>query len=400
MSQPLRQTKGAISGSGKRVLIVDDSIINRAILGQVLLGKGYDIREAADGETALTLAHDFAPHLILMDIIMPGMSGIEACMRFKADPALADIPVLFVTSLHDEESVVQAFDVGGVDFITKPFRENEIVARVAAHSELYLSRLMLQAYTRRIKEQLEKTAVEEEAGRRVQFRLLPPDHLRLGEFEFQRILMPSLSMSGDFVDYFALDTDRVAFYMLDVAGHGVASAFVSVLVKSFVSHAMRENHSGRDRGIKSPSVLLQELNAQLLHEGLEKHVSMFLGVLDTRHGELLYANGGHFPFPLLCAHGSTQVLHCKSMPVGLFDFARYADATITLTPGSQLVLLSDGVLEILPESTLRDKLARLDQACSIPGITLDQIKSNLGLDRADNLPDDVALLTITRGNHG
>ena len=392
--------KTDLSGNNKRVLIVDDSIINRILLRRVLSNKGYEVREAVDGEEAVNLSHEFSPHVIIMDVIMPRMDGFHACQKLKTDPVLADVPVLFVTSLDDEDSVVKAFEAGGVDFVTKPFRENEILARVSVHSELYVSRLKLQSYAHRIKQQLEKTAADEEAGRRVQFRLLPPDGFRMRDFEFHRLLMPSLSMSGDFVDYFALDDDRVAFYMLDVAGHGVASAFVSVLVKSFVSHAMGDYKLGRDRLINSPADLLHELNDQLLHESLEKHVTMFFGIIDTRRGELLYANGGQFPFPLLCGDGSAQVIQCKSMPVGLFDFTHYTNTMIALPAGSRLVLLSDGILEILPESNLLDKLAQLDHVCSAPDATLEQIKSGLKLDQKDELPDDVAMLSIKRDAHG
>ena len=115
------------------ILIVDDDPDARAMLGQALRGAGFVALDAPDGETGLQSARAAAPDLVLMDAVMPGMGGFEACKRLKAQPDTAHIPVMFMTGLSDSEHVVEGFRVGGVDYVTKPVVLDELIARIRVH---------------------------------------------------------------------------------------------------------------------------------------------------------------------------------------------------------------------------------------------------------------------------
>ncbi|MCZ6680103.1 MAG: response regulator, partial [Candidatus Poribacteria bacterium] len=115
------------------ILIVDDIPANLNILRQTLESEGYEIIPATSGAIALRLAAQTQPSLILLDIIMPGIDGFETCRRLKADEATADIPVIFITAKDEMESLVEGFRVGGVDYITKPFKEEDVLVRVRNH---------------------------------------------------------------------------------------------------------------------------------------------------------------------------------------------------------------------------------------------------------------------------
>jgi len=122
-------------GNGKGVnkqiiLIVDDNPTNLRLLSVMLVHQGYDVRKALNGEMALMAIASDLPDLILLDVRMPKMDGYELCRVIKADPAKADIPVIFISALDDPIDKVTAFSVGGVDYITKPFSEPEVMARV------------------------------------------------------------------------------------------------------------------------------------------------------------------------------------------------------------------------------------------------------------------------------
>lgn len=119
--------------SASRILIVDDTPANIDVLDQMLEAEGHQISVAASGEAALDLAPKIAPDLILLDIMMPGIDGFETCRRLTADPATKDIPVLFITAKSDAEDVVKGFSLGAVDYIAKPFREQEVLTRVRFH---------------------------------------------------------------------------------------------------------------------------------------------------------------------------------------------------------------------------------------------------------------------------
>lgn len=118
------------------VMIVDDTPVNMRLLSDFLESNGYSTQAFPSGRKALAAAARRAPDLILLDITMPEMDGYEVCAHLKADPALADIPVIFISALSDAEDKVRAFTCGGVDYISKPFKAEEVLARVQAHLNL------------------------------------------------------------------------------------------------------------------------------------------------------------------------------------------------------------------------------------------------------------------------
>ncbi|MGE8498738.1 MAG: response regulator [Pseudomonas sp.] len=115
------------------ILIVDDTPDNLALLSDALDDVGYMVLVALDGLSALSRIQRRRPDLILLDAMMPGLDGFETCRRIKGDAATADIPVLFMTALTDSEHVVEGFEAGGIDYVTKPINTEEVLARVASH---------------------------------------------------------------------------------------------------------------------------------------------------------------------------------------------------------------------------------------------------------------------------
>ncbi len=142
----------AVDAARADVLIVDDLAENLQILTEVLHEEGYHVRPVTNGEMALLAARERTPDIILLDISMPEMSGFEVCQALKADHNLADIPVLFITALQQTENKLLAFQVGGADYITKPFHFEEVKARVRTHLELHRkSRELRDAYERLVR---------------------------------------------------------------------------------------------------------------------------------------------------------------------------------------------------------------------------------------------------------
>lgn len=127
-------TGSAVAGPGV-VLIVDDTPDNLALLSDALDAVGYTVLVALDGASALERIERLAPDIILLDAVMPGISGFETCERIKANARYAQIPVVFMTGLTESEHVVRGFRAGGIDYVTKPIRPEEVLARVAAHLE-------------------------------------------------------------------------------------------------------------------------------------------------------------------------------------------------------------------------------------------------------------------------
>ncbi len=118
------------------ILAVDDTPASLRLLTDILHGEGYTVRSAINGELALRAAVAQAPQLILLDISMPDVDGFEVCRRIKQEPQLRDVPIIFVSALSDTQDKLKGFEFGGVDYVTKPFQREELLARVRTHLEL------------------------------------------------------------------------------------------------------------------------------------------------------------------------------------------------------------------------------------------------------------------------
>ena len=137
------------------VLLVDDNALNLQMLHQTLQGQGYRLLSAKSGEDALRIAKQALPDLILLDIMMPGIDGYETCARLKADESTQNSVIIFLTALHDTKEKVRGLSLGAVDFITKPFEPEEIVARVSRQLEVHLEHKALLAQNQRLASRLE-----------------------------------------------------------------------------------------------------------------------------------------------------------------------------------------------------------------------------------------------------
>jgi signal transduction histidine kinase len=134
------------------ILIVDDVAANLKLLSDTLKAEGYKIRPVPNGALALQVAEKEKPALILLDIMMPGMNGYKVCRQLKENPKLKDVPVIFISALNDTNDIVKGLNLGGVDYITKPFRPEEIKARVSTHLKLHLQSIELLRKNRELQE--------------------------------------------------------------------------------------------------------------------------------------------------------------------------------------------------------------------------------------------------------
>ncbi len=140
------------------IMVVDDTPANLDLLSRMLDDAGYQVNAFPNGQLALRSARLFPPDLILLDILMPGMDGYEACIEFKADPRTRNIPVIFISALNQTDDILRAFEVGGVDYVSKPFREAEVLARAGAHLDLYRLQRQLRASREHVRTLLDSTA--------------------------------------------------------------------------------------------------------------------------------------------------------------------------------------------------------------------------------------------------
>ncbi len=151
------------------LLVIDDDPLNLRFLAGVLRDGGYRVRPARDPNLAISAARTEIPDLILLDIVMPEKDGYEVCMELQADPATCHIPVIFISALGETPSKIRAFSAGGVDYITKPFEKQEILARIQTHLSLRNMRKSLEQKNEQLRTEIDRAIKAQERLRQLEF---------------------------------------------------------------------------------------------------------------------------------------------------------------------------------------------------------------------------------------
>jgi serine phosphatase RsbU (regulator of sigma subunit) len=386
----------------ERIVVIDDTEMVRKVLVQYLERLGFSTLEAADGEEGLDVIRANRPDLVLCDLRMPNLDGLGLLKVLKQESP--DLPIVVMSGaglLHD---AIGALQLGAWDYVEKPVELavlehaiNRALEKAALVEENRRYRAHLERLNRDLEASLRLLAEDEDAGRQIQVRMLPHNHQRFGDYLFTRDVIPSSFLSGDFIDVFRIDPRHWGFYLADVSGHGVSSALVTVLLRTFVQRQVASSIESGDDLVLSPARLLMRLNEEMARDHLDKHLTIFYGVIDLQEDTLLYANAGHFPWPVLYDGGAVTVLEQPGVPVGMMAHSRYLEHRVPLTDSMSLSVFSDGVLEVLSQATLDAKLEYLRGLFGKPNVTVEQAKQELHLDGHSSLPDDVAILIIQRG---
>ncbi len=384
-----------------RILTIEDDPIIRGNIVAFLEDSGYQMLEAEDGRQGLQQFHGNQPDLVLCDLRMPKLDGLEVLQEISRSSP--DTPVIIVSGAGMIGDAIQALKRGAWDYITKPIPDMQVL-EAAVNKALERSRLVkenrayqnkLEQLNRELHDALAQLKANQQAGREVQARLLPADDQQLADFVFRHRLYPAMQLSGDFVDYFKIDQEHIGFYMVDVSGHDTGSAFVTVIVKTLMSQLVDALGDGDDT-ILVPNKTLHRLNDELYRQDLDKYITMFYGVLHRSEDRLIVSNGGHYPFPLLFDGNQVRQLNTKGRPVGLFNDVQFINNELHLPSDFLLVVLSDGIFELMPEKTNKECYGHLLASIDSTKMSLDELKDVIGLQDVSQLLDDVALLAITR----
>ncbi|MGM3388258.1 SpoIIE family protein phosphatase [Stutzerimonas stutzeri] len=384
------------------LLIIDDDDVVRASLAAYLDDSGFRVLQAPNGPRGMELFDAEHPDLIICDLRMPQMDGLEL-IRLVTERQ-ADLPVIVVSGAGVMSDAVEALRLGAADYLIKPLEDLAMLEHSVRRA---LDRSRLRLENRRYREQLETAnrdlqaslhllQEDQDAGRQVQMNMLPDTPCSIDDFQFSHLIIPSLYLSGDFVDYFRVDEHRIGFYLADVSGHGASSAFVTVLLKFMTTRLLYESRRGGVLREFKPSEVLDHINRGLINCKLGKHVTMLGGVIDQERNLLHYSIGGHLPMPVIYTEGQARYLEGRGLPVGLFAEATYDNYEIELPASFSLTLLSDGILDLLPGETLKEKEAGLPGLVANAGGTLEGLRRVFGLAGLDDMPDDIALLVLSR----
>ncbi|MGC3491718.1 two-component system response regulator RssB [Pseudomonas aeruginosa] len=384
------------------LLIIDDDEVVRESLAAYLEDSNFKVLQALNGLQGLQIFESEQPDLVICDLRMPQIDGLELIRRIRQ--TASETPIIVLSGAGVMSDAVEALRLGAADYLIKPLEDLAVLEHSVrrALDRAYLRvenqryRDKLEAANRELQASLNLLQEDQNAGRQVQMNMLPVTPWSIEGLEFSHRIIPSLYLSGDFVDYFRVDERRVAFYLADVSGHGASSAFVTVLLKFMTTRLLYESRRNGTLPEFKPSEVLAHINRGLINTKLGKHVTMLGGVIDLEKNSLTYSIGGHLPLPVLFVEGQASYLEGRGLPVGLFDDATYDDRVMELPPSFSLSLFSDGILDVLSGATLKEKEASLPEQVAAAGGTLDGLRQVFGLANLAEMPDDIALLVLSR----
>jgi sigma-B regulation protein RsbU (phosphoserine phosphatase) len=184
--------------------------------------------------------------------------------------------------------------------------------------------------------------------------------------------------------------------MADVSGHGAASAFVTVMLRTLIIQYRDALWQAGDDTILHPQQILTRANRDLCRQNLEKHLTLFFGVIDLEQNTMRYSNGGQYPYPLHYDGSEVRALECPGRPLGLFEDAEFRGWQHDLPRECALVLVSDGVLELMSEDAMLKRYSALLAGAQGTDTVLDEMTAGLDVLADQHLPDDIAFLVISR----
>ena len=400
------------------ILIVDDIPRNLQVLGNILQKYDCEIAIAAGGNQALSIVNNIVPDLILLDVMMPDINGFDVCVKIKEMHPEEDIPIIFLTAKTETKDVVRGFEIGAVDYVTKPFNGTELISRVDTHISLRRARMEQKRINKELEIEIQERKKAEEkvtnlyeslledlkTASIVQSYLVPSGIVHYNGVMFNSFYSPSTDVGGDSFDIIQVEEDKYYVYMADISGHGVQAALLMTAVNSLLRIMIEQKHD------KGPQYIMEQFNKiamEKLFNHTRSYMTMILGVVDTKEKTFSYCNAGHPPviaIDILTKEVQTIMDMEGSIPVGWKQNYKYSDDklhVIDLSCDKYYFLYTDGLTECTaPDGSELDidgleqyikKNCNSDNKLMMP----QKLKSMLVKDGYQTESDDFSIMTFS-----
>ena len=336
-----------------KVLIADDERITRRSIQRQLEGWGHDVVTAEDGAEAWAQFQQQQFDIVVTDWNMPRMNGPELIKSIRGHALNSYTYLIMLTGRSEKIDLIAGMDAGADDFLSKPFDRNELRVRVSAGERIIQLERKLASQNEQLHKANDRMKRDLDAAAAMQRDLLPKKSPETSKASFAWHFQPCDELGGDILNVMPLSDSLIGLYVLDVSGHGVPAALLSVTL----SHVLTTRDPQKsilfsqdaDTGVtavRSPSEVVESLNHQFpMSAQSGNFFTMAYALLDIETRILRYAIAGHPP-PIQVRTGhAPRELACGSLPIGIVDDTKYENHSIQLEPGDRVYFYSDGITE-------------------------------------------------------
>ena len=339
------QTAVSINKHQIIVLLIDDQAMVGEAVRRMLMGEAdISYHFCSDPSKAISMANELGPTVILQDLVMPDVDGLTLVKFFRHNPQTKDIPLIVLSSKEEAKTKAEAFALGANDYIVKLPDKIELIARIRHHSAGYINMLERNEAFKALQESQQRLAAELAEAADYVASLLPK---KLdGPIKTDWKFVSSTSLGGDAFGYHWLDDNHFAMYLLDVCGHGVGAALLSITAMEVL-----RSQNLPDTDFSNPGNVLTRLNDEFqMEDHHQMYFTIWYGVYNKQERKIVYSSGGHPPAILISgtSPADTQIhdLRTKGAIIGGFPGLSFSNNEIALEQYNKLLILSDGVYEI------------------------------------------------------
>jgi sigma-B regulation protein RsbU (phosphoserine phosphatase) len=327
------------------IIIVDDNLTNQLIILRILENAGYkDFMTASSANELFGLlkmdtfnTQELPVDLILLDMMMPEIDGVEACRRIQEIPHLRDIPIVFVTAMGDSNKMAEALDAGAIDYVMKPINKIELLARIRSALRLKYEKDWHKERDQRIQSELD-------LAKQVQGSVLgqPLDDENV---KIEAVYQPSFELAGDFYAWYKISENKYGIILLDMMGHGISSSLVCMFISSVLQDTIKQK--------TDPEQVILELNRYMnqlfmMDKLVNYYFTAIYLILDTENQTIEYVNAGHPP-GLVFMEDEVISLDKSSCAVGFFTNMSINKGKLQYKHPIQIMLFTDGLIALSQE---------------------------------------------------
>jgi sigma-B regulation protein RsbU (phosphoserine phosphatase) len=394
-----------------RILVVDDDEAIRILLASRLRTLGHEIDTASDGSEAWGKLTSQRSDLLVCDWNMPVMTGLELCRKIRESDWPSYVYVILCTSMNQKADFLAGMEAGADDFIVKPVDFADLRVRIRAAERMLELQRELSSQNQNLREVYGKLrgaydTIERDlqVAAAMQLELLPKKAELNRRVNLDWLFIPSLFLAGDMLNYFMFDEERLVLYHLDVAGHGIPAALLSVMLNRlllpFPGSPIAAIDSGGKLGhLLPPDQVVAGLNRRF-QSTTDSYFTMIYGIFETSSRKLTFCQAGHPGPVLLSPGGKLRRLGSGGFPVGMMPDMEYEQQSTRLKRGDRIIFYSDGIPECLNPNGSRyseQNLFNILRGCGPYPLSqmLDSVRDDVARWRGDaELSDDLSLLAM------